>query len=521
MTLRGKLLVSIVTNLVLIASLLAFNSMMARQEEEHVRRLLRVHHQYTTLLDLKIAVNRHLTEAQAIFIYGKKADPGGFIQAAGEAAGRFDALDKLLAADGRDWLRRVREEYNLVHRELQLMTRLIALGRQAKAREHFSSVVAGRFNDIFAAIDRRIDTERRLLRQIETSYIRVNRRGNTVSIVALAAIFTVICVVSFLFFHAFGPRLRELMRGTERIAAGDLRTPVPVSGRDEFARLASAMNRMREELAASRRTLLEQSYYSGMADMVAGALHNVRNSLAPVNASLAEAGDRLGELTGSNAMAAAKEISACVEAPERLRALGEYVCLYCERLDEELPAIGRHIDAARAKIRTVEKVLQQQGRFAVAGRPMEEVAVEALVADALNLVRPGRVDIVVESGMPDVAVRTQPIVMAQVLANLVNNAVESIERAGVEPGRVWLSASLERRDGGSMLHIEVGDNGAGIEDDMLETIFRRGVSSKDTPSGLGLHWCANAVGALGGRIHAESAGPGQGAVFHVRLPAIA
>jgi sensor histidine kinase regulating citrate/malate metabolism len=53
-----------------------------------------------------------------------------------------------------------------------------------------------------------------------------------------------------------------------------------------------------------------------------------------------------------------------------------------------------------------------------------------------------------------------------------------------------------------------------------EKIFQRGFSSKEgNMSGLGLHWCANAVAGMGGRIQAESDGPGHGAEFHVLLPA--
>jgi signal transduction histidine kinase len=33
-----------------------------------------------------------------------------------------------------------------------------------------------------------------------------------------------------------------------------------------------------------------------------------------------------------------------------------------------------------------------------------------------------------------------------------------------------------------------------------------------------LHWCANAVAGMGGRISAESDGAGKGAKFHVLLP---
>ena len=38
-------------------------------------------------------------------------------------------------------------------------------------------------------------------------------------------------------------------------------------------------------------------------------------------------------------------------------------------------------------------------------------------------------------------------------------------------------------------------------------------------TGLGLHWCANALAGMGGGIQAQSEGPGHGAEIHVLLPA--
>jgi two-component system, NtrC family, sensor kinase len=51
-------------------------------------------------------------------------------------------------------------------------------------------------------------------------------------------------------------------------------------------------------------------------------------------------------------------------------------------------------------------------------------------------------------------------------------------------------------------------------------VFDKGFSTKsrDTNYGIGLHWCANAIAALGGRIWATSDGPGCGASMHLILP---
>ena len=72
-----------------------------------------------------------------------------------------------------------------------------------------------------------------------------------------------------------------------------------------------------------------------------------------------------------------------------------------------------------------------------------------------------------------------------------------------------------------MVRVTVRDNGTGFDQETGRKIFMRGFTSKKEgdETGLGLHWCANAVAGMGGRIVAESDGQGCGAEFHVLLPA--
>jgi sensor histidine kinase regulating citrate/malate metabolism len=51
-------------------------------------------------------------------------------------------------------------------------------------------------------------------------------------------------------------------------------------------------------------------------------------------------------------------------------------------------------------------------------------------------------------------------------------------------------------------------------------VFEKGFSTKslETNQGIGLHWCANALNALGGRIWADSDGSGCGACLHFMVP---
>jgi signal transduction histidine kinase len=111
--------------------------------------------------------------------------------------------------------------------------------------------------------------------------------------------------------------------------------------------------------------------------------------------------------------------------------------------------------------------------------------------------------------------------LQQVFQNLVQNAAEAV-RAGESRGHVRVSCALEPADdGGESLTVRFADDGVGISSEDLPRIFEKGFSTKprDTNHGIGLHWCANALRALGGTIHAEGGADG-GAIFSVTVPVL-
>jgi PAS domain S-box-containing protein len=118
-----------------------------------------------------------------------------------------------------------------------------------------------------------------------------------------------------------------------------------------------------------------------------------------------------------------------------------------------------------------------------------------------------------ERGLP---VDVDPIRIAQVLSNLLTNAAKYSP-----PGsRVTLRAHRE----GDEIVAAVEDTGHGIEAELLPRIFEPFVQSRESPGrspgglGLGLTVVRNLVKQHGGRVVVESAGPGRGSTFTVRLP---
>jgi two-component system CheB/CheR fusion protein len=106
--------------------------------------------------------------------------------------------------------------------------------------------------------------------------------------------------------------------------------------------------------------------------------------------------------------------------------------------------------------------------------------------------------------------------LAQVFANLLNNAAKFTERGG--------SIGLGAERQGSDVVVSVRDNGIGMPREMLDSVFElftqvdRSLERSRSGLGIGLTMVKRLVEMHGGRVTAHSDGPGLGSEFVVRLP---
>ncbi|HEU4410031.1 MAG TPA: ATP-binding protein, partial [Polyangiaceae bacterium] len=154
------------------------------------------------------------------------------------------------------------------------------------------------------------------------------------------------------------------------------------------------------------------------------------------------------------------------------------------------------------------KTLLRTGRFTTNG----------LLSSLRGMLRPlatdPAVELVFEEGAEDVELETDEGKVAQVLRNLVTNALKFTDR-----GEVRVRA---RRDGGSAI-FEVRDTGIGIAPGDLERVFEEFYQVEHPRqrqlkgSGLGLSLSRHLAERLGGSLTAESE-LGRGSVFALRVP---
>ena len=149
----------------------------------------------------------------------------------------------------------------------------------------------------------------------------------------------------------------------------------------------------------------------------------------------------------------------------------------------------------------------------------EPVEARALVEDAVSRFLAGDdrnpLEVELADDLPMVMADRRRIVQA--LGNLLSNA------AGYSPEGSPIVVSAQRD--GVYLAVSVSDRGRGIPAELLPELFRkfsrgfdRDTGSGVDGSGLGLAICKGIVEAHGGRIRAESDGPGLGARFTFTLP---
>ncbi|MBT0569715.1 response regulator [Curvibacter sp. CHRR-16] len=111
-------------------------------------------------------------------------------------------------------------------------------------------------------------------------------------------------------------------------------------------------------------------------------------------------------------------------------------------------------------------------------------------------------------------VRSDPVRLAQILTNLVDNAIKFTPQGQVEL-RLHTCSTL---DGGLELHGSVRDTGIGIAPEKQQLVFEafRQADTSTTRlfggTGLGLSICSRLVQLLGGSMHLHST-PGQGSTF--------
>jgi len=325
---------------------------------------------------------------------------------------------------------------------------------------------------------------------------------------AVLAILATLALVMLLLRGLRAP-LAELLRGTGKLAEGDLSYRIAVSGRDEFADLGQSFNRMAGDLQAHQKAL--QDAHANLETVVEERTEELRRA----NESLRKIDEtRRGFFA---------DISHELRTP-----------LTVIRGEGEIALRGRNKKVADYK-HSIERIVEQAKHLSVLVNDLLFIARQGAGAARLNLqpidlsellkkvcgdakvIAYGKaVDIAFANGSAHDMVRGDPARLRQLFLVLLDNAVRYSKSDG--------AVKVEVGSAGGEVTVRVSDHGIGIPPEELERIFerfRRGgnaAAMNEEGLGLGLPVAKAIVEAHKGRIEMASR-LGEGTTVTVALPA--
>jgi two-component system sensor histidine kinase BaeS len=286
--------------------------------------------------------------------------------------------------------------------------------------------------------------------------------NDSVGRVVLVAL-TVAVVTAALLSAALGRRiarpLRDVGRAARRIAAGDYAARVPRTGPEELVGLADSFNQMAAALEEQERM---------RRDLIANAAHELRTPLTNLQGYLEALRDEV--IPADRAT-----FDSLWDEAERLVRLSRSLDVLAEGDARPGPAPVVELDVAAAVRSATELVAPA---MAAAGLSFEVTALPVL---------PGRAD---------------PDGLAQVLSNLLQNALRYTPRGG--------SVRVDAAAGQGEVVVSISNTGPGIPPEDLSHVFERFYrveKSRDTArggAGIGLAIVRELVESFGGRVGAES-----------------
>jgi PAS domain S-box-containing protein len=220
------------------------------------------------------------------------------------------------------------------------------------------------------------------------------------------------------------------------------------------------------------------------------------------------------------------------QSSSRLITMGEMASSVAHELNQPLTAINNYCNGLVSRIRrqqiteddllaALEKTARQAQRagqiiqrirsFVKRSEPNRTLAdVTLIVSEAVELAeielrrRNVRLSHYVAARLPKLLV--DPILIEQVLVNLLRNAAESIEHARRPASRRSVELRVIPRDveGQPVVEFSVLDSGQGLAPEVMERLYEAFFSTKAEGMGIGLNLCRSIVESHQGRMQAEN-----------------
>ncbi|MDP8567470.1 sensor histidine kinase [Methylophilus aquaticus] len=267
--------------------------------------------------------------------------------------------------------------------------------------------------------------------------------------------------------------IKDIMLATNAISAGNLTHQVPEAGAEELATLSREINKMAEDLAASRNALVKSEKQAALGLLVPMLAHNIRNPLASIRAT-----------------------AQVIDAPD---------------MDKDTQ------DSIQGIIHTVDRLERWTGGLLSYLHPIKpmlnKLSLASIVQGAITTLQPKLIEksikITENSSQIKRPILTDEHLLEQMLYNLLLNALE----ASPKNSEITIECSLANQE----LMLSITDQGPGMPFTPDPHAITPGPTTKRFGTGLGIPFAFKVCEELGGALRFEPA-PMQGTRVSILLP---
>jgi two-component system, NtrC family, sensor histidine kinase HydH len=249
-------------------------------------------------------------------------------------------------------------------------------------------------------------------------------------------------------------------------------------------RMISRINQAHEDLEKNRQLLEKSSKLAAIGRIAPAIAHEIRNPLAAIK-----------------------------------------MLIYSMKNEQDIPTDQQHdLQVIVGEIDRMEGFLQNFLKYARPAKPvLKQIDIQAVIREMVYLMTPrfkqSKVEIVEEYQSGEVMVNADADQLKQVLMNLLLNATEAMNTGGNLSIRSAIVAGEKDSEYPKWLEVKIRDNGPGIPEEVMQSLFDPFVKGKASGVGLGLSISQRILELHHGWIDAVN-NADKGATFTIHIPVI-
>jgi two-component system, NtrC family, sensor kinase len=254
-------------------------------------------------------------------------------------------------------------------------------------------------------------------------------------------------------------------------------------------RMISRMAQADRDKEMMDKQVIETGKLASIGELAAGIAHEINN---PVAIMVEEAG-WIEDLLEEEDLKEGKNLEEFQRALKQIRVQG----YRCKDITHNLLSFARKTDGKVKKLQ-LNALIEEMVRLSAQRAKFGNVAIETDFKVDLPLIEASEIE------------------LQQVFLNLINNALDAMEKGG---GKLKITTHLESEEKFHGVVVDIADSGPGIPKVNLSKIFDPFFTTKPVGkgTGLGLSICYGIINKMGGEISVDSI-LGEGTTFHLRFP---